>query len=462
LKLDIPVIFSKPAAGTITKIFSSMLAGMALAFAGPATAAMPEYTAAEAKNHVGETATVVGKVDCIDHGRRHDDVLFGNCFPNPLLWVVVPYEVSGPEINLNELKSVTVAVSGKIESAGGVPQITIKSTSQIVPRTKLSVDYLGRARRKEQQGDLDGAIAEFGHAIDFNHEATAYLERIAVEQKKGDLDGAIADYDQLIQQHPKQSSYYFGRAGLKTKKSDFDGAIADWDHVIELSPRDYQAYNQRAEAREAKGDFAGAAADYRMASTILPSAAIYKTKLQHAQAEAKKAKGKPDGESAEQLPAGNHPIQQSSNSEEKELEAARIEFDQAVPTEGEAARLRYVTRLAEIYYRFLKNYWATGDKSANYATLVNAELKKHPAPTDSDSKKLSQLLIGKWQSPRHVYVFRANGKYGNEDGPVTSNWRIKGNQLIQDGSRGTIILLNRDYFIYANGYGVFFHSRVTE
>ena len=43
------------------------------------------------------------------------------------------------------------------------------------------------------------------------------------------------------------------------------------------------------------------------------------------------------------------------------------------------------------------------------------------------------------------------------------NWRIEGNQLIQGGSSGTIILLNDDYFIYAGDHdAVFFHTRTKE
>ena len=152
--------------------------------------------------------------------------------------------------------------------------------------------------------------------------------------------------------------------------------------------------------------------------------------------------------------------QASVGAEKQELEAAKHEYEQS--SRDEAARATYVTKLAKIRHRQIQNYWKTGDKDFDSATAVNEELRKHRAPATSDSKKLSQFLIGKWQSPRRVYVFRENGKWGDEDGGADSNWRIKGNQLIKDGSRGTIILLNSDYFIYAEGNAVFFHARVKE
>jgi len=89
-------------------------------------------------------------------------------------------------------------------------------------------------------------------------------------------------------------------------------------------------------------------------------------------------------------------------------------------------------------------------------------LQKHPAPKNIDSKKLRQLLVGKWESPRRTYVYRANGKCGTQGGPINSNWRIEGNKLIQGDLSGPIILLNQDYFIYSSRGSVFFHSRVKE
>ena len=136
------------------------------------------------------------------------------------------------------------------------------------------------------------------------------------------------------------------------------------------------------------------------------------------------------------------------------LEAAKQQFVQS--SHDEAARVPYVTKLAEIANRLVSEYRRSGQRNDELMSAINSEWQKHPAPKDIDSKKLRQLLVGKWESPRHVYVYRANGKCGTEDGPISGNWRIQGNQLIQDSSRGTIILLNSDYFIYAESDSVFF------
>lgn len=154
----------------------------------------------------------------------------------------------------------------------------------------------------------------------------------------------------------------------------------------------------------------------------------------------------------------NLPEADAQSPDKQQLEAAKQEYEQS--SHDESARSAYVTKLAKIRDQQIHNYWKNGDTNLDSATAVNEELRKHPAPANSDSKKLSQSLIGNWQSPRRTYVFRANGKWGTEGGTMDGSWRIKGNQLIEGSSSGTIILLNADYFIYSEGESVFFHARV--
>ena len=150
--------------------------------------------------------------------------------------------------------------------------------------------------------------------------------------------------------------------------------------------------------------------------------------------------------------------------EKQEFEAAKQEYEQS--SRDEAARATYVIKLAQIADRLVSEYRQSGQRHDELMGAINSELQKHPAPKDIDSKKLRQLLVGKWESPRHTYVFRANGKWGNEDGPVDTNWRVQGNQIVwgesKTASRSTIVLLNSEYLIYTEKDGVFFHSRVKD
>jgi len=155
----------------------------------------------------------------------------------------------------------------------------------------------------------------------------------------------------------------------------------------------------------------------------------------------------------------------SSRSDEETLDvpglkAAKAEYESS--PRDEAARVRYVTKLAGMLGKGMQYWWRTHDKMGGpNLDGVEEELIKHPMPRNVDSRKLTQLLIGKWASPRHVYVFRADGTYGVAD-EQRDKWRIDRNEYIDDVSRGPIILLDRNYFIYAEGEGVAFYMRAND
>ena len=71
---------------------------------------------------------------------------------------------------------------------------------------------------------------------------------------------------------------------------------------------------------------------------------------------------------------------------------------------SEDARSDYITRLVRLSEQ--------ATRTSDYTwQAIDAEIKQHPAPNDSDSKALSSLLVGKWESPRHDYLYRADGTW---------------------------------------------------
>jgi hypothetical protein len=146
--------------------------------------------------------------------------------------------------------------------------------------------------------------------------------------------------------------------------------------------------------------------------------------------------------------------------EKQEFDAAKQEYEQS--SKDESARITYVTKLAHIADRLVSQYRRSGQRNDELMGAINSEFQEHPTPKNIDSKKLRQLVIGQWASPRRIYIYRANGKCGTEGGAIDANWRIEGNQLIQGDLSGPIILANQDYFIYSSQGSVFFHSRVKD
>lgn len=104
----------------------------------PLKAGVNEYIAAEAGKHIGETATVVGKVECIGAGRTYHYLELDACMPNSPFWIIVNDNASGPDLNIQDLKGVTIAATGKIERPDTQPWLVVKSTTQIQARSQRS------------------------------------------------------------------------------------------------------------------------------------------------------------------------------------------------------------------------------------------------------------------------------------------------------------------------------------
>src|SRR5262249_10151514 len=91
---------------------------------------------------------------------------------------------------------------------------------------------------------------------------------------------------------------------------------------------------------------------------------------------------------------------------------------------NEADRSNYITRLVRLRKEAAR-------QKTDAWQAIDAEIKGHAAPGDSDSKALSNLLVGKWESPRHDYLYRADGTWTMLPAdPETTHgtWRIEGNQ----------------------------------
>jgi hypothetical protein len=103
---------------------------------------------------------------------------------------------------------------------------------------------------------------------------------------------------------------------------------------------------------------------------------------------------------------------------------------------------------------------------------VDQEIIRNPVPTNSDSKALSALRLGVWHSPRHDYTYKADGTWkmtdGGSDDPDATHglWSIKGNRYTDyvpgadsDTQTYTLILADRENFIFTDGTHLFFEKR---
>jgi len=131
-----------------------------------------------------------------------------------------------------------------------------------------------------------------------------------------------------------------------------------------------------------------------------------------------------------------------------------------IPHPSEAARLAYITRLIRLREKAASlNEWQPFDD----------DIKLHPAPSDSDGKSLSSLRVGEWTSPRHSYLYRADGTWTmlpEEEGTTHGTWRIEGNQNVETVAtdppqtwQATIILITKADFVFMDQTNIFYETR---
>lgn len=154
-----------------------------------------------------------------------------------------------------------------------------------------------------------------------------------------------------------------------------------------------------------------------------------------------------------------------AGAEPQELTVEKKKFGQ-ISRPTEAQRQKYILGLAELRSRYAK-----ADRTEDWQA-VDAEILRHPSP--ANTKAYTKLMPGEWVSPRHAYIYRADGTWcmlPEEPGVTHGRWRIEGNQFldISGGAedpekeyRFTIILLTKSKFIFGDNDSVFYENRYDD
>ena len=145
------------------------------------------------------------------------------------------------------------------------------------------------------------------------------------------------------------------------------------------------------------------------------------------------------------------------------LVQARNQFTQ-LPNHTEADRQNYLLELSTLRASLAEN------AGSEDCFQVDAEIRRHRAPENTEG--YTKLMAGKWSSPRHEYIYRADGTWTmlpEEEGATRGRWRIEGNRFFNqpdcesgDTSAYSIILVTNDIFIFTDGKTVFYEERIPE
>ncbi len=155
--------------------------------------------------------------------------------------------------SIRSLSGTSSVTSEKVQSEAFMALATTRKT----PLTANQFIELGQTKL---EGNIEGAIANFTHAIRLDpNNADAYYERgLAISLT--DASAAISDYTQALQIDSKSVKAYSRRSYSKQQLFDYAGALRDLDRAIQLEP-DQDFYLRRSSIRIVQGDYQGAIAD---------------------------------------------------------------------------------------------------------------------------------------------------------------------------------------------------------
>ena len=137
----------------------------------------------------------------------------------------------------------------------------------------LAENFYKQGIAKFNNGDFDGAIADFNEAIRLKPDFfEAFINRAIARCNNDDFEKAIGDYDEAIRLMPDElRTYIFSlRGDAKLQINDLVGAIADYDEAIHRGLRMAEVFANRGDAKLQMGDLVGTIADCDEALRIKP------------------------------------------------------------------------------------------------------------------------------------------------------------------------------------------------
>ena len=132
-------------------------------------------------------------------------------------------------------------------------------------------EYFKRAGKRFQDGDIDGAIADYSEVIRLEpYDAPTWNNRGFAWGTKGEYDNAIEDLTEAICLKPDYMEAWNNRGIFWRKKGEYDKSLADLTEAIRLAPNKSDIWSNRGNAWSCKGKYGNAIKDYGEALRLDP------------------------------------------------------------------------------------------------------------------------------------------------------------------------------------------------
>ena len=153
-------------------------------------------------------------------------------------------------------------------------------TDVIAQYDNVPMAYTNRGNALFQEGNVNGALADYDHAIALHHGTKdAYYNRAVVLFQNKQYDKAAADFSEVIKLDAGDKDALYDRALCYIYSDKKKEALNDLNGYIKLDPGSADAYGKRGVMRIQLGDSLGACDDWRKAAGM--GSAEAKNALEH-------------------------------------------------------------------------------------------------------------------------------------------------------------------------------------
>jgi tetratricopeptide (TPR) repeat protein len=134
-----------------------------------------------------------------------------------------------------------------------------------------SLAYLNRGVAKEQQGNLQSALEDYGRSIAVAPSASAHFDRANLYVQLDQPDKALADFNAALVIDPKNIKALIGRADMNYGIRRLAESLADYTRVVAAQPKNADVFFKRGSVYFDMGDFAAAYRDYSVSLALDPT-----------------------------------------------------------------------------------------------------------------------------------------------------------------------------------------------
>ena len=167
-------------------------------------------------------------------------------------------------------------VSREVVTSAERDEEAARKKQALPPERALDAEaYFNRGVVSFERGDLDQALADYGHALALDADfAEAWFNRSIILCSRGDVDGALADIERALALTPDSAAAHYRRGFYRTERGEHAASIGDFTEALRLDPELVEAVHDRGIAWQALDDHVRALADFNQAIELDPTLAL--------------------------------------------------------------------------------------------------------------------------------------------------------------------------------------------